>query len=107
MMRICQREAFSTYERCFGAPLAKEYGVISVMGATLVLVGEDTLWIIWTGDHRNLLLTSPILIDIFLVSCGLSTYAKQLKRRKSTPLVAEDKKTLFARGSSISLKCSY
>ena len=74
-MRMRQRGPLPALERCFGAPFTKNHGDITVMVATGVLVGKETQWMIWTGDHQFFFISS-ILIDFFLVSCRLSTNAK-------------------------------
>ena len=80
-MHLCLRNCYADFEdeiaskralTSFGkmpwrAIRQKNHGYITVMVATVVLVGKETLWMIWICDHQIFFFTSSTLIDFFSI----------------------------------------
>ena len=51
---IASKRALTSFGKMLWRAIRKKnHGYITVMVATVVLVGKETLWMIWTGDHQT------------------------------------------------------
>ena len=47
------KRALTDFGKMLWHTIHKNHGDITVMVATVVLVGKETLWMIWICDHQN------------------------------------------------------